>query len=161
MKIVEFKDGDFDIAKRLARSLGYGESCAYTSSSSIPGMYCLPLRAGQPGKVIVKTDEAEFVILQFTSIEGAPVPEQLRVTSIRNDINGNARHVVHFLQLLTREESAASGGDKYATALARARTIGGRKFHNKQYGGGIVFQCYGAGEIVADISRLTGREFVA
>jgi hypothetical protein len=31
---------------------------------------------------------------------------------------------------------------KYDLALARSRAQGGRKFHNKQYGGGIVFQSY-------------------
>ena len=160
MKFVKFTDSDIETARGIARSLGYGESCVYTSHS-IPGMYCVPRRASQPEKVIVKTQDAEFIILQFTYIAGAPVPEQLRVTSIRNDLNGNARHVVHFLQLLTHAESASTDTGKYATALARARTIGGRKFHNKQYGGGIVFQCYGAGEIAPHISRVTGREFVA
>ena len=162
MELVEFKNSDFPIAKEIARKLGYAESCAYTSHS-LPGLYCLPLYDGHPEKVIAKTRDAEFVILQFTDIEGAPVPEKLEMTRVKNDANGNARHVVHFLQLLTLEEKSANVAlkDRYVIALARARTIGGRKFHNKQYGGGIVFQCYGAGDIAPDISRVTGREFVA
>jgi hypothetical protein len=31
--------------------------------------------------------------------------------------------------------------DKYAQALKRAKQLGGKKYHNKKYGGGIVFQC--------------------
>lgn len=69
-------------------------------------------------------------------------------TRIKNDTNGNPRFVCHFLNLNTRAELDASGQDwipisrKYELALARARKLGGRKFHNKQYGGGIVFQEY-------------------
>lgn len=53
-------------------------------------------------------------------------------TRINNDINGNPRYVFHFLQL----------SDTYEQALKLAKKIGGRKFHNKQYGGGIVIQSY-------------------
>ena len=42
----------------------------------------------------------------------------------------------------------------YTRPSHRARKIGGRKFHNKQYGGGIVFQCYGAADIVPAIEKL-------
>ena len=35
-----------------------------------------------------------------------------------------------------------SGDTSYSTALYNAKKIGGKKFHNKQYGGGIVFQSY-------------------
>lgn len=53
-------------------------------------------------------------------------------TRVNNDINGNPRYVFHFLQL----------ADNYTEALTLAKKIGGRKFHNKQYGGGIVVQSY-------------------
>ena len=53
-------------------------------------------------------------------------------TRINNDVNGNPRYVFHFLQL----------ADDYPTALKLAKKIGGRKFHNKQYGGGISIQSY-------------------
>ncbi len=75
--------------------------------------------------------------------------EKLNWTRINNDVNGNPRYVVHFLSLLSNYEK----GEKYpndlnristmyADAVKRAKKIGGRKFHNKQYGGGIVFQSY-------------------
>jgi hypothetical protein len=51
---------------------------------------------------------------------------------INNDVNGNPRYVFHFLRL----------ADTYEQALKLAKKIGGRKFHNKQYGGGIAVQSY-------------------
>jgi hypothetical protein len=53
-------------------------------------------------------------------------------TRINNDTNGNPRYVFHFLEL----------ADNYNEALFLAKKIGGKKFHNKQYGGGIVVQSY-------------------
>lgn len=93
--------------------------------------------------------------------------ESLSFTRIKNDVNGNPRYVVHFLSLNTRDELNRTGeqwigvSDKYELALKRARTIGGRKFHNKQYGGGIVFQSYSLKELTADIARVTGRDFTS
>lgn len=90
----------------------------------------------------------------------------LNFTRIKNDVNGNPRYVLHFLSLNTRDELNRTGeqwigvSEKYELALKRARTIGGRKFHNKQYGGGIVFQSYSLDKLTADIARVTGRDFV-
>lgn len=71
---------------------------------------------------------------------------KIEYTRINNDVNGNPRLVVHFLDLLTKEESCSSfllwAGVKYNLALTRAKVVGGRKYHNKSYGGGIVFQGY-------------------
>ena len=64
-------------------------------------------------------------------------------TRVNNDIYGNPRYAIHFLNLLTdkeRKEGTLSG--KYALACKRANKIGGRKYHTKSYGGGIVFQSY-------------------
>lgn len=62
---------------------------------------------------------------------------------MNNDANGNPRYCIHFLALNTPAENADNSGDfitrKYNLALARARKLGGRKFHNKQFGGGIIF----------------------
>lgn len=58
-------------------------------------------------------------------------------TKVNNDTNGNPRYVCHFLNFITSDEKS-----DYSLALYRAKKIGGRKFHNKQYGGGIVFQSY-------------------
>lgn len=56
----------------------------------------------------------------------------INFTRINNDINGNPRYVCHFLNI----------ADNYHEAIIKAHKIGGRKYHNKSYGGGIVFQSY-------------------
>lgn len=61
----------------------------------------------------------------------------IEFTRVKNDINGNPRFVCHFLHFLTDKDEYC-----YTLALKRANKLGGRKFHNKQYGGGIVFQSY-------------------
>ncbi len=53
-------------------------------------------------------------------------------TRINNDINGNPRYVVHFLNI----------ANDYAEAVKIARKLGGKKYNTKSYGGGIVFQSY-------------------
>jgi hypothetical protein len=77
---------------------------------------------------------------------------------VNNDVNGNPRYVCHYSNLLTNAESNYTTGlsisDRYNAALNRARKIGGRKFHNKQYGGGIVFQSYNIQETEKDILNL-------
>ena len=50
-------------------------------------------------------------------------------TRINNDVNGNPRYVCHFLNFVKKGEETCT----YGTALIRAKKIGGRKFHNKQY----------------------------
>jgi len=54
-------------------------------------------------------------------------------TRVRNDVNGNGRFVTHW---------CGYGFRSYEQAIKAANKIGGRKFHNRQYGGGIVFQAY-------------------
>lgn len=51
----------------------------------------------------------------------------------------NGRHVVHFLSVLNEQEKLTDVFGHYATALKKARKIGGTRYHNKQYGGGIAF----------------------
>jgi hypothetical protein len=81
-------------------------------------------------------------------------------TRVKNDSNGNPRYVCHFLSLNTPDELNAvpwiDVSQKYNLALARARNLGGRKFHNKQYGGGIVFRCvFNLRELCEQINELT------
>lgn len=75
-------------------------------------------------------------------------------TRINNDVNGNPRYVVHFLAF--KPDGAEPGTFTYDDALKVARRIGGRKFHNKQYGGGIVFQSYCTDELADAITEVRG-----
>lgn len=80
-------------------------------------------------------------------------------TRIKNDVNGNPRYVCHFLQLDVHGWQSNVGlSDRYAIACKLANTIGGKKFHNKQYGGGIVFQCYSLPQLCDRINQITNRE---
>lgn len=66
----------------------------------------------------------------------------IEFTRINNDGNGNPRYVCHFLNFISDADEFDGIERRYDRALARSRQFGGRKFHNKQYGGGIVFQSY-------------------
>jgi len=68
----------------------------------------------------------------------------MEFTKIKNDINGNPRYVVHFLNI----------ADNYQNAIHLANKIGGRKYHTKSYGGGIVFQSYNIKETEKQITNL-------
>jgi len=72
-------------------------------------------------------------------------------TRISNNTNGNPRYVIHYLQL---------SGD-YARAMFLAKKLGGRKFHNKQYGGGIVFESYNTDDLKERIYKLKQEEYEA
>lgn len=85
--------------------------------------------------------------------------QSIEFTRVNSDVNGNPRYVCHYSAFINdkdREESRKeaerlrnmgrvcwfSVDSEYALAVKRANKLGGRKFHNKQYGGGIVFQSY-------------------
>ena len=71
-----------------------------------------------------------------------PYHQTIDFTRINNDVNGNPRYVCHFLNLVTDAERPQRIQEKYNLALQRAKNMGGKKYHNKTYGGGIVFQSY-------------------
>lgn len=90
----------------------------------------------------------------------------MKLTRINNDTNGNPRYVCHFLELVndSDREIAESKSDifngvsctseLYVIALKKSRALGGKKYHNKSYGGGIVFQYYNENELEQDIKKL-------
>jgi hypothetical protein len=62
---------------------------------------------------------------------------------INNDINGNPRYVVHFLDLLTISDIQGLDIDqKFNLALQKARKVGGKIYRGKDFGGGIVIQSF-------------------
>ena len=73
--------------------------------------------------------------------------KKINFTRIKNDINGNPRYICHFLNL----------ADTYEAAVKLANKIGGKKFHNKQYGGGIVFQSYSLDELECAINKVSEK----
>jgi len=82
---------------------------------------------------------------------------KITFTRVNNDINGNPRYVCHFLNLLNSSESweqNLSISDKYDLALRKSRQFGGKKYHNKQFGGGVVFQSYNLHDLEKDILSL-------
>lgn len=92
---------------------------------------------------------------------------QIEFTRINNDVNGNPRYVCHFTDVInykdrlqadelskTTKPFKFSIDHLYTIAVKKANKIGGRKYHNKQYGGGIVFQSYNIGDTERAINEL-------
>jgi hypothetical protein len=78
-------------------------------------------------------------------------------SSINNDINGNPRYVCHYLEFKPIDwDNDAQGLFTYEQAIKEANKLGGRKFHNKQYGGGLVFQSYNLRSLSDKIMVSTG-----
>ena len=77
----------------------------------------------------------------------------MEFTRINNDTNGNPRYVTHFLNIPINGEGLTID-EKYNQAVKKANKIGGRKYHTKAYGGGIVFQSYNLHNLEASIKNL-------
>ena len=81
-------------------------------------------------------------------------------TRIKSDVNGNPRFVVHFLTLEPEgaDHGAMTISQRYKRVIKAANKLGGRRYHNKAYGGGIVFQAYECElpRLVAMIRALVG-----
>ena len=84
---------------------------------------------------------------------------------MNNDTYGNPRYVCHFLELITDQDIDRQRENKesfivnsmYELALSRVKKIGGTKFHNKQFAGGIIFQSYNLNDEVESILKITGK----
>lgn len=74
-------------------------------------------------------------------------------TRIANDINGNARYVCHFSHLLPTN-NGLQVSERYDQAVKAAKQLGGKRYHTKAYGGGIVFQSSNLTSLVASINAL-------
>lgn len=88
--------------------------------------------------------EAQIIVNKLDAEIKSRLPQKTEFTRINNDVCGNPRYVCHYLNF----------SNDYADALKLAKTIGGRKFHNKQYGGGIVFQSYNLENAQKNINNL-------
>lgn len=79
---------------------------------------------------------------------------------IDNNVNGNPRYVIHFLNLITDKESEnLKVEEKYSFAANKARKLGGKKYHTRAYGGGIVFCTYNLNDLCKELNALVyGKE---
>lgn len=77
----------------------------------------------------------------------------MELTRINNDVNGNPRYVTHFLNVPIDGEGL-SISEKYALACKKAKAIGGKRYHTKKFGGGIVFQSYNINDLINEIQNL-------
>jgi hypothetical protein len=93
--------------------------------------------------------------------------DKIQWTKIKHNVNGNPRYVCHFLHLSIPAENtpefwAIHGlktiSVKYALTCKRANKIGGKKYHTKAYGGGIVFQSYNLQDTERSIFELLEKE---
>lgn len=85
-------------------------------------------------------------------------PLKINFTAVNNDVNGNPRYVCHYLDFKPlQKDNEPYKSFSYDEALHMAKELGGRKFHNKQYGGGIVFQSCNIQDITEKIMLLTGE----
>ena len=61
---------------------------------------------------------------------------------VNHDVNGNPRYVIHYLAFSKVITDKSNVYTDYAEVLKWANKRGGKKFHTKAFGGGIVFQSY-------------------
>lgn len=82
--------------------------------------------------------------------------QQIEFTRINNDVNGNPRYCIHFLDLLSHEQrySNQTVQQKFTLALNKAKTIGGKTYRGKDMGGMIVFQSYSTPTLTKNIVEL-------
>jgi hypothetical protein len=89
------------------------------------------------------------------------------ITRVDCDNDGNSRYVVHFLNFITKEDKAKSYElsktctpfnfqtyYEYEIAVNKARTIGGKRYKAKHYGGGIVFTSNSKQALAESIAEL-------
>ena len=78
-------------------------------------------------------------------------------TKVNNNANGNPRYVLHFLWIPTsvnNDIATMYTVSAYNEALGKTKSLGGKKFHNKQYGGGIAFSTYNLADLITKLNNL-------
>ena len=82
----------------------------------------------------------------------------MEFTKIRNDIYGNPRYVVHYLECMPKiyraKQTLEELPKEYQKTVRLMRKLGGRKYHSKKYGGGITFSTYDTKELEKHIRLL-------
>lgn len=85
----------------------------------------------------------------------------MEFTRVNNDTCGNPRYVLHFLECEpeTWKDYTLDLSTRYARTvkLMNQKGLWGRKFHNRQFGGGIVFQTYNTDELAKRINEVKAK----
>ena len=77
---------------------------------------------------------------------------------VNNTATGKPRYVVHYLDLLTKNEfREASHTQNWEDAKRRAKELGGKEYRGKDFGGGFVFATYTPEKLVNDIKLATSK----
>lgn len=79
-------------------------------------------------------------------------------TRVNNDMNGNSRYVIHFTTIQPECFKALPLNQRYKATCKAMNKIGGRKYHNKSYGGGVVFQSYNLDRTIMYINDVIKEE---
>tara|TARA_R110000823_G_C15550381_1_gene459245 strand:+ start:47 stop:487 length:441 start_codon:yes stop_codon:yes gene_type:complete len=86
---------------------------------------------------------------------------------LKNSTYGNPRYAIHFFSMLSTNEQKALDNEcrvengtslgiteyMYKAALKKAKKFGGGKYHNKSFGGGIVFTSYNTNDLERQIQE--------
>lgn len=112
------------------------------ASKKISGNYKPAAKKQAAKKPVIKTHKdtnSHNVNIRVMSGAG----ESITFHRVNNNVNGNPRYAIHFLEILNDEEySFLPWTKKYEYSLKKARLLGGKKYDNKNFGGGIVFESY-------------------
>lgn len=79
---------------------------------------------------------------------------------VNNDVNGNPRYVFHFLEFISdKDEQEVQQGilriqALKSIALFKAKSLGGKEYRGKDFGGGIVIQSYNINNTIKQIENL-------
>lgn len=81
---------------------------------------------------------------------------------VRSDSNGNPRYAIHYTNFCLLESEEVSICADYANVVHIAKSVmpGSRKFHNRQYGGGIVIQSYNIHDEVDRVNCYNMSKFI-
>jgi len=154
--------------KKVAKKVIKKKAIRKTATKKAVGKYVKTVRKGKITDVIYKRKKIGAVKKSATTMHKDTKSHNvnirvmsgmdnypIRFTRITNDYYGNPRYVVHYPEFLNSEENAfIPFSKKYDYALKKAKKLGGRKFDNKQYGGGIVFQSYNIEDLEKKIMTL-------
>jgi hypothetical protein len=83
------------------------------------------------------------------NIESVVENKPIEFKRVASDQYGNPRYVCHYTAFQKEGENIS-----FEQAAKRANKLGGRKFNNNQYGGGIVFQSYNTHKLEEQINEL-------